>query len=86
MTPERRRKLRPEIFERDGYKCFYCGFFAETKEQRQSLTMDHIIPTSMGGSDKRKNLITACQECNQRKGSRIYRHVPKVARGNPNAR
>lgn len=86
MTEERRKKLRLEVFRRDGYRCFYCGFHADTEADKKALTLDHIIPRSKGGSDKRKNLVTACQPCNQRKGNRIYRHVAKVMRGNPNAR
>ena len=54
---------RQNIFRRDGNRCAYCG-------SRDSLTIDHVIPKSEGGRDTWYNLITACQGCNSRKGSR----------------
>jgi len=35
------------------------------------LTVDHIIPTMLGGSDDASNLCLACWECNAIKQSRI---------------
>lgn len=52
------------IFKRDGYKCQYCG-------SKNNLTLDHVIPRSKGGKDTWKNLVTACQECNQLKADNI---------------
>ncbi|MEZ4771693.1 MAG: HNH endonuclease [Bacteroidia bacterium] len=53
---------RQNIFKRDRNRCVYCG----TKD---TLTIDHVIPKSMGGRDSWDNLVTACQRCNSKKGN-----------------
>lgn len=53
---------RQNIFKRDRNRCAYCG-------TRDALTIDHVVPKSMGGRDSWDNLITACQKCNSKKGS-----------------
>lgn len=59
----RRSKItaRARVFNRDGNKCLKCG---STKR----LTIDHILPLSLGGSNKQFNLQTLCRSCNQEKG------------------
>lgn len=52
---------RQNIFKRDNGVCQYCGI-------NKSLTIDHIIPRSKGGKSTWTNLITACQNCNSKKG------------------
>lgn len=54
-------KLRRAIFERDHYRCRYCGDF------KGGLTLDHVMPVSRGGTDDLENLVTACKSCNSRK-------------------
>jgi len=49
-----------------SHKCVYC----EGKKGDPVLEIDHVIPTSRGGSDKISNLVIACKTCNQQKGSR----------------
>ena len=51
------------ILKRDHHTCQYCGSF-------KNLTVDHIIPTSKGGTETRTNLVAACRPCNERKGDR----------------
>ena len=60
------KKLRSDIFERDNYKCQYCG-----AEKRHGVTLhvDHIMPVCRGGDNSDLNLVTACSECNFVKGS-----------------
>jgi 5-methylcytosine-specific restriction endonuclease McrA len=57
---------RNEIFQRDGYRCVYCGerFAAE------ELTVDHVQPRIRGGDRSEGNLVTACRGCNTLKGHR----------------
>jgi hypothetical protein len=47
-------------------RCFYCicVFTADNH-----LTVDHIIPTSKGGSNKSYNKLNCCGKCNNYKGS-----------------
>jgi 5-methylcytosine-specific restriction endonuclease McrA len=37
----------------------------------QKLSLDHIIPTSVGGSDHRSNLRVTHLRCNVRRGNRL---------------
>ena len=53
---------RHNIFKRDRNRCVYCG-------SKDSLTIDHVVPKSVGGRDTWDNLVTACQKCNAKKGS-----------------
>jgi hypothetical protein len=59
------RRLRFEILRRDGHTCRYCGAMAPDVK----LTVDHVIPTALGGSDEPANLVTACVDCNSGKAS-----------------
>jgi len=58
-----RKSRRRRIFERDGYRCFYCGRVLPDKQ----LHLDHKVPRSKGGSNKDDNLLTACGDCNRRR-------------------
>jgi len=53
-------EIRTRVFERDGYKCVYCG-------SADDLTIDHIIPICRGGNNDDCNLQTLCRSCNSRK-------------------
>jgi len=55
---------RNEIFERDNWKCVFCG-------DTQNLQLDHIIPFSKGGTTDKSNLQTLCKKCNYKKGTKI---------------
>lgn len=59
------RRLRFEILRRDGHACRYCGAMAPDVK----LTVDHVIPVALGGSDEPPNLVTACVDCNNGKAS-----------------
>lgn len=56
------------IFERDTFKCIYCG--KTTEDYDIVLTCDHIIPQDEGGEHFASNLITACHVCNGSKGKK----------------
>jgi len=57
---------RIKMFERDDYKCHYCG----KQLTRFSATLDHIQPVSKGGDNSFGNLVTSCLHCNSRRGNR----------------
>ena len=62
---------RRNIFARDKSLCQYCGRKFPTTE----LSLDHIVPRSMGGQASWDNIVCACVNCNAKKGGR----TPKQA-------
>lgn len=63
--PYKRIELsRKNVHRRDGFRCQYCG------EKASHLTLDHVIPKSRGGADIWDNLVSACKNCNNKKGNR----------------
>lgn len=46
-----------------GWRCRYC----RTELTEQTLTLDHVIPLSRGGSEWPANCVPACLSCNSRK-------------------
>jgi 5-methylcytosine-specific restriction endonuclease McrA len=72
---------RRRIFERDAYRCVYCGQQFPIEE----LTIDHVEPRVRGGDRSDGNLVTACKACNTLKGQRRLSDFllsDKVARSN----
>lgn len=63
---EAKRKWRQSIKEKWNYECAYCG-------SEENLTLDHITPTSKGGSDRVTNVLCACHSCNQSKGHEYWK-------------
>lgn len=57
-------KMRFAIYERDGYKCCYCG----RSPKYNDLEIDHIKPIAKGGKSTYDNLQTLCRTCNKNKG------------------
>ena len=58
------RSKRAEVYARDGGRCLRCG-------TDDGLTLDHIVPGSLGGTDCVNNLQTLCRPCNGAKGTAI---------------
>lgn len=54
-NPKRKKK-------RKSGNCVYCGRHSNT------LTRDHVIPRSKGGTSESSNLVKCCQSCNASKG------------------
>ncbi len=67
----RRQVTNTFLFARDGYRCQYCGRTSPELKLRESLTRDHVIPLSRGGSNDWTNVVTACSPCNTRKANRL---------------
>lgn len=59
------KRLRFEILRRDNHACRYCGATAPGV----ALTVDHVKPVTLGGTDEPSNLVAACQACNGGKSS-----------------
>jgi len=59
------KRLRFEVLRRDNHTCRYCGASAPDVK----LTVDHVVPEVLGGTDEPSNLVTACEPCNSGKTS-----------------
>jgi 5-methylcytosine-specific restriction endonuclease McrA len=70
---------REQVFERDEYRCVYCGEVFPAEE----LTVDHVQARVRGGDRSGGNLVTACTACNTAKG---HRRVGDFLRGHAGAR
>jgi 5-methylcytosine-specific restriction endonuclease McrA len=58
---------RVGVFERDDYRCQYCGSYFSEK----NLNLDHVIPRDQGGNTSWENIVTSCIPCNSTKGNRM---------------
>lgn len=56
-----RAPKRYAIYCRDGVACVYCG---ASLADGAVMTLDHLLPCSLGGSNSERNLVTACRPCN----------------------
>jgi 5-methylcytosine-specific restriction endonuclease McrA len=77
---------RRNIYARDSSLCQYCGKKYPTTE----LSLDHVVPKSLGGKTTWENIVCACLQCNIRKGGRTPEQanmhlitVPKKPKRNP---
>ena len=55
---------RLDIYERDGFRCLYCGFDGRNFETFPMLEIDHINPD---GPYEPANFATCCHACNATK-------------------
>lgn len=59
------RYSKQNVFLRDEYTCQYCG----VEVNRKTATLDHVLPSSMGGLSTWENSVCACGTCNGKKGN-----------------
>ncbi len=64
--PKKVRFSRHAVFRRDNYLCQYCG----QKVKPNKITIDHIIPKTMGGKNCFTNTVSACTDCNSKKADK----------------
>ena len=65
------------------YKCQFCGRSITELRPRESLTRDHLVPLSRGGTNIWTNVVTACSPCNTRKGNRLPSEIGMHPLTNP---
>lgn len=60
------KPLRQRIGQQAGQRCGYC----QTQERISGipLTIEHILPRSLGGANEEDNLWLSCRLCNEAKG------------------
>lgn len=59
--------LRGLLIEADDRHCAYCA--TTEANTGQPMTVDHILPHTLGGETAFENLCFACRRCNEFKGS-----------------
>jgi len=59
-------KIRQKVFERDKFRCVWCG-----TEEKQKLGLGPLIPLSRGGKLEFDNYVTTCQFCRPSKGKQL---------------
>lgn len=64
FPPEERKR----ILKKNYGICACCG----RKLNPKTMTIEHIIPLSRGGTNEEKNLTVLCYDCNQRKGNFLF--------------
>lgn len=57
---------RRNLFRRDRNTCQYCGL----RPGHPELSIDHIVPRSLGGRTSWENCVLSCRRCNHRKRNR----------------
>lgn len=70
MGRPRKNYSREDIIERDQAKCWICGVLIDLELKHphpRSLTLDHIVPISRGGSNTMNNVACAHKICNEAK-------------------
>ena len=72
------KKMRFEVFKRDGFICQYCG----KTPPDVTLEIDHINPKSKDGKDDINNLVTACFDCNRGKSNVELTKIPNTLKDN----
>lgn len=54
---------RDEILSRDNHMCQNCG--SDSRQDETYLEVHHVVPSSLGGTNRGTNLLTLCRECHK---------------------
>ncbi len=65
MANSAKRRARQIAYRRTRNTCVYCSRRLPKKE----LSLDHLVPKSVGGSNAAWNLVTSCVSCNRSRGN-----------------
>jgi len=66
------RDLRDMIWQRDEYTCQFCG----QKPGSNDLTIDHLIPLSLGGLDESTNMSPAAEVVTNLREAFLWQNSP----------
>lgn len=64
VPPSLKRRAQKLTLHSCHRHCVYCG----SSLGRGTLTLDHVLPLALGGTNDPSNIAAACQACNQAKG------------------
>lgn len=62
---------RHSIYKRDGFTCQYCG----KRPGSEELTIDHVMPRSLGGKTTWENCVLSCIKCNNKKDNKTLKEA-----------
>src|SRR5215469_597930 len=62
-------RIREQVIHRASGRCEYCHYPA--KYSPDSLSVEHIIPLALDGTNQLDNLALSCQGCNNAKYAKI---------------
>ena len=65
--PPIRKHVRMMVFERDRFRCVYCGYYADQ--------LDHVVPYRLVREHSYNNLVSSCSFCNAVAAGREFRTV-----------
>jgi 5-methylcytosine-specific restriction endonuclease McrA len=51
------------VLARDRHACVYCT----TALTEESFVLNHLVPAAKGGTNRKHNLVAACDVCNRRR-------------------
>lgn len=77
----RSEAVRARVRMEAGDRCGYC--LSRQEFVFAPLEIDHIVPTSRGGSDEEDNLWLACRLCNSYKGAQVEAIDPATGSRHP---
>ena len=70
VLPQRKPAFtRFNVFLRDNFTCQYCHYRFASHE----LTFDHLVPRCLSGTTSWNNVVSACTNCNLKKGRRLLK-------------
>ena len=70
---------RANLYKRDRYQCQYCG----KRPGKGKLTIDHVLPKSLGGISSWENCVLACKQCNSKKANKTCARAGMKPRKKP---
>ena len=70
---------RRATFESYQHHCARCNQPSGETSEHLKLTIDHIVPKSLGSSNRRENLMLLCGSCNNRKGNNLLKWFQELS-------
>ena len=70
---------RTRLAEAQNWKCCFCGSrMTEVRGKNNSVTVEHVVPVTLGGTDDIENLTASCNACNSNRGIKdAYSYAPR---------
>ncbi len=68
ISSDKKRKKVITLLLRDGCNCSYCDVKFELVPD---ITLDHVVPKSLGGTNANTNILLSCITCNANKGNML---------------